>query len=495
MDTEFYALLKNKTWILVPRRPGMSVIDNRWVYRVKLNKDGTVQRLKACLVTKGFQQQLGVDFYETFSPVVKSSTIRVILHLSASNQWDIQEVDIDNAFLNCTLSKTVYMEQPASYVNTSHPHYVCKLQKALYGLRQAPRAWFDRLQQVLSSIGFCSSVSDPSLFFYKQGDAELYLLVYVDDILLIGNNNLTVRGIIAKLQQFFLLKTLGCVNYFLSFKITRGAYGIHLSLSKYTIDLLNKTHMLHSKPSPTPISQSDKLSLNDSKVFDHPSFFRSVMGGLQYLTLSHPDIAFTVNKLSQFMHSPTQHHWNVCKRLLRYLKGTIGQGILFKPSKEWNVECFSDADWAGSIDDRKSTTGYCVYIGGNLITWCSKKQKAVAKSSTEAEYRALSQTATEIAWLYSLFTELGIKHKLLTVIWCDNAGANQLSSNPMFHSSTKHIEVDVHYVRDLIKQGIVEVRHIPTSEQTAHIFTKPLSISQFSYLKDKLAIVDQASQA
>lgn len=230
------------------------------------------------------------------------------------------------------------------------------------------------------------------------------------------------------------------------------------------------------------------MSLDDSKPFDQPSFYRSVIGGLQYLTLSRPDIAFTVNKLSQFMHSPTQRHWSACKRLLRYLRGTLGEGLLFKPSKAWTIECFSDADWAGSLDDRKSTTGYCIYLGGNLITWCSRKQKAVAKSSTEAEYRALSQTATEIAWLHSLFKELTLKHKIPAVVWCDNAGAKQLSVNPVFHSRTKHIEVDVHYIRDMIAQGLIEIRFVPTLEQTADIFTKAISIEQFKYLKNKLVV-------
>uniref|UniRef100_A0A803NKY9 Uncharacterized protein n=1 Tax=Cannabis sativa TaxID=3483 RepID=A0A803NKY9_CANSA len=167
---------------------------------------------------------------------------------------------------------------------------------------------------------------------------------------------------------------------------------------------------------------------------------------------------------------------------------------MFKQSKDLNVECFSDADWAGSIDDRKSTTGYCVYLGGNLITWSSKKQKAVAKSSTKVEYRALSQTASEVAWLNSLFKELGIPHKLPAIIWCDNAGAKLLASNPIFHSRTKHIEVDVHYIRDQVKQGKIEIRHIPTSEQTADIFTKAISIQQFKYLKNKLVVVAQPRQ-
>ncbi|XP_062075375.1 uncharacterized mitochondrial protein AtMg00810-like [Humulus lupulus] len=280
---------------------------------------------KHALLPKAFNKKQGVDFFETFSPVLKISTIRAILALAAN------------------------------------------------------------------------SVSDSSLFYYRNPNVELYLLVYVDDILLTGNNHHKVKNIITQLKQYFSLKSLGSMTDFLGFEITQGAYDIHLSQGKYMTDLLRKTNMLKCKSSPTPISQGENLSTGDSKIFHQPTIFQSVMGGLQYLTLSRPDIAFTT----------------VCKRLLRYLRGTIG--LVFKPSNHWAVECFSDADWAGSSDDRKSTAGYCVYLGGNLITWCSKKQKAIAKSSTEVEYRVLSHTATEMAWMHSLFEELGLNHKVPAV--------------------------------------------------------------------------------
>uniref|UniRef100_A0A803NGE3 Uncharacterized protein n=1 Tax=Cannabis sativa TaxID=3483 RepID=A0A803NGE3_CANSA len=225
--------------------------------------------------------------------------------------------------------------------------------------------------------------------------------------------------------------------------------------------------MMHCKSSPTSISQGDQLSSNDSKPFDQPTFFRSVKGGLQYLTLSRPDIAFT-------------EYWD---------KESYSNHRKIEVSNASAMQIGQDPSLIGSRQQ------------GTVSTWeeisslgAQKKQKAVAKSSTEAEYRALSQTATEVAWLFSLFTELGIKHHTPAVIWCDNPGAKQLSSNPVFYSRTKHIEVDVHYIRDLIKRGLIEVRYIPTKEQTTDIFTKAASISQFIYLKDKLAVVSQPAK-
>lgn len=254
------------------------------------------------------------------------------------------------------------------------------------------------------------------------------------------------------------------------------------------MDLLRRTNMLNAKPSPTPMVSSNTLFLNDSPPFSDITLYRSVIGALQYLTLSRPDIAFAVNKLSQFLQAPTQQHWIACKRILRYLVGTVGEGILFTSASNMEIEGYCDADWASSLDDRRSTSGNLIYFGGNLVSWSSKKQRSVARSSTEAEYRSLSQDCTEIVWLQSLCDEIGINKKLPAVIWCDSSGAKQLASNPVFHSKTKHIQVDVHFIREKVANQEVEVRYIPSAEQRADILTKPLPEAKFKYLKHKLPV-------
>ena len=251
-----------------------------------------------------------------------------------------------------------------------------------------------------------------------------------------------------------------------------------------------KTNMSAANSSPTPMCSNAKLCKGDGELFEHPSLYRSTVGSLQYLTMTRPDISFAVNKLSQYLQAPTVTHWAACKRLLRYLVGTPTQGLRFTKTPTLSLTAFADADYASNLDDRRSTTGVCVFLGPNLISWFSKKQDVVSRSSTESEYRALATATTEIIWLQSLFKELGVQlDRGPAVIWCDNMGARSLAANPMFHARTKHIEVDVHFIREKVASGVVEVRYVPTTEQIADMFTKPLTIPQFTFLSDKLNMI------
>ncbi|XP_031282137.1 secreted RxLR effector protein 161-like [Pistacia vera] len=238
-----------------------------------------------------------------------------------------------------------------------------------------------------------------------------------------------------------------------------------------------------------------KLGKEDSEQFNQPSLYRSIIGGLQYLTLSRPDLAFSVNKLSQFLQNPTTTHWTACKRVLRYVKGTLSHGILFTKRKPFTLEAFANVDWVGDTIDRKSTSGYSVFLGGNLIQWSSRKQKVVSLSSTEAEYRSLSQAATEVVWIQNLFKELDIHIKNNSVIWCDNMSAGALSSNPVFHARTKHIEIDVHYVRELVANKTLNVQYIATEYQIADILTKALPSSRFALLREKLCFAAELPES
>lgn len=489
MESEYAALIKNDTWKLVPYEAHMNMISTKWLFRVKYNKDGSVERYKAQLVARGFQQHAGVDYFHIFSPVIKPMTLRVVFSLAVTRGWKIQQVDINNAFLNGSLKETVYIDQPEGFHSASQPHHVCKLVKALYGLKLAPKAWYDTLKGFLISSGFTHSLADHCLFHKAVNGKLLVLLVYVDDILITGDDPLMVQQLITALNSSFSLKHLGENNYFLGLEAHVTNQCISLTQSKYARELIAKAHLQNCKPSPTPLCPSHKLSCNDSSSFDNPSLYRSIIGGLQYLTLTRPDLSFSVNKLSQFLQEPTQNHWKACKRVLRYIRGTISNGLKFVPVCDFRLHGFADADYASSVDDRRSTSGLCVYLGPNLITWCSKKQQVVARSSTEVEYRSMALITTDLLWLHTLFSELHLPLLPPSIIWCDNQGAIKLSFSPAFHSRTKHIEVDVHFLREKVQSQVLDFRYISSDDQVADIFTKPLSPTRFLSLSSKLGML------
>ncbi|RVW64436.1 Retrovirus-related Pol polyprotein from transposon RE1 [Vitis vinifera] len=449
MNREYQALLRNKTWSLVPPPSSAHIVGCRWIYKLKYRPDGSIDRHKARLVAQGFTQTLGIDYFDTFSPVVKPCTIRLILALAVSFQWPVRQLDVENAFLNGDLEEEVFMTQPQGFVNPTYPTYVCKLHKALYGLKQAPRAWFQKLRIALLDYGFQSSRADTSLFIFHTATDILILLVYVDDILVTGSNPTLVSHFISYLSTKFALRDLGPLSYFLGIQAQQLGSVLHLNQHKYIADLLKRTQMETSKPAPTPgrlgrtLSQSDGVSLSD------PLEYRRTVGALQYVTLTRPDIAFAVNKACQFMAKPSDVHWMAVKRILRYLKGTIHLGLHFQPAASMELQGYSDADWASCPDDRRSTSGYCVFLGSNLISWSSSKQRLVSKSSAESEYRGLVSLTAELVWIQSLLQELCLPTSP-PILWCDNQSAAHLAANPVFHSRSKHIELDLHFIREKV---------------------------------------------
>ncbi|KAM0067227.1 putative RNA-directed DNA polymerase [Helianthus debilis subsp. tardiflorus] len=478
MDDEYKSLLRNQTWELVApssRHP----IRCKWVFRIKRRPDGSVDKYKARLDAKGFLQEYGKDYFDTFSPVTKPVTIRTVLSIALSRGWSLRQLDVNNVFLPGRLQEEVYMVQPPGYVHPQFPNYVCKLRRSLYGLKQVPRAWYMALTSFLVDFGFTKSQADASLFIYNHNGIICYFLVYVDDILLTSNNNGFMNDFIHNLSSRFSIKDLGYPSHFLGVEFIPTAHGLFLSQYRHIHDLLTLHRMDGAKSVQTPLCSSQVLTLEDGTPKVDPTPYRKLVGSLQYLAFIRPDISFAVNKLSQFMHQPTQTHWQALKRLLRYLKGTVYHGMFLKKKSPLELTTFSDSDWGGVSTVGRSTTAYILYLGSNIISWNSARQKSVSRSSTEAEYKALANAAAELAWVENLLKELGLPINVSPRLYCDNTGATYLCANPVYHSRMKHVALDYHFVREKVAAGTLRIHHINSADQLADALTKPLSRAPF----------------
>ncbi|RVW66512.1 Retrovirus-related Pol polyprotein from transposon RE1 [Vitis vinifera] len=424
MNVEMEALEKNKTWELVKLPTGKKPVGCKWVYTVKYKADGSIERYKARLVAKGYTQTYGIDYQETFAPVAKMNTVRVLLSLAANYNWDLQQFDVKNVFLHGELEEEIYMEVPPGYDNNLAAHTVCKLKKALYGLKQSPRAWFGRFARVMITMGYRQSQGDHTLFIKHSSSGKLTaLLVYVDDIIVTGNDE--ERQVLNQcLAKEFEIKALGRLKYFLGIEVAHSKQGIFISQQKYV------------------------------KIFSKKLERRMQTSKLIYLSHTRPDIAYAVSMISQFMHSPKEAHLQVAYRVLQYLKGTPGKGILFKRNGGLVLEAYTDADYAGSIIDR----------------------------SAEAEFRAMAQGVCELLWLKIVLEDLKIKWDGPMRLYCDNKSAISIAHNPVQHDRTKHIEIDRHFIKEKLDSGLICTPYVSTHGQLADILTKGLSSSCFKAL-------------
>ncbi|KAF5468773.1 hypothetical protein F2P56_012898, partial [Juglans regia] len=392
MEQELTALELNETWSIVDLPLGKKPIDCKWVYKYKFHADGTIERAKARLVAKGFTQREGIDFHDTFSPVAKLTSIRCILAIAAIKGWELQQLDVNNAFLYGDLNEEIYMKIPLGH-HAAKTNKVCRLQKSLYGLRQASRQWNSKLSSTLAEYGFIQSKADYSLFTKTTGSSFVALLIYVDDIILMSSDNISCTAVKSFLESKFKIKTLGPLKYFLGMEIARSNKGIQLCQRKFALDILSEVGLLASKPSPLPMEPNLKISKAEGELFHDPTLYRKLVGKLLYLTNTRPDLSYSVHLLSQFMETPRLPHYNAVIKVLRYLKGTPGQGLFFPTASTFNLVAYSDANWGNCPDTRRSTTGFCVFIGSSLICWKSKKQTTVSRSSAESEYRAMASVA------------------------------------------------------------------------------------------------------
>ncbi|PRQ47582.1 putative RNA-directed DNA polymerase [Rosa chinensis] len=401
MNEEMEALEKNNTWKLVPPPQGKRVVGCRWVYTIKHNADGSVNRYKARLVAKGYTQTYGVDYEETFAPVAKINTVRVLMSLAANLDWPLQQFDVKNAFLHGELSEEEV----------------------------------ERLKDLLASE--------------------------------------------------FEMKDLGSLKYFLGIEVARGSSGIFLCQRKYVLDLLTETGMLGCRPADTPIEQNHKLAEYPNQTLTKKARYQRLVGRLIYLSHTRPDIAYAVSVVSQFMHNPSETHMEAVIRILRYLKSAPGKGLMFSKHSHLDISGYTDADWAGCVTDRKSTSGYFTFVGGNLVTWRSKKQKVVARSSAEAEYRGMAHGVCELLWLRNLLRDLGFKPKRAMNLYCDNKAAVDIAHNPVQHDRTKHVEVDRHFIKEKLDAKLISFPFVHSEEQLADVLTKAVSISLNSQTQNR----------
>jgi len=344
MEDEYAALMENHTWNLVPRPDEANVVTGKWIFKHKFHADGSLDRYKARWVLRGFTQRPGIDYDETFSPVVKPATVRTVLTLAHSRDWPIHQLDVKNAFLHGTLSETVYCSQPTGFANSALPQHVCRLNKSLYGLKQAPRAWYSRFASFLLSLGFTEARSDTSLFVYRRGTETIYLLLYVDDIVLTASSQQLLRRVINALMKEFAMKDLGPLHHFLAMAVQRQGDTLFLSQHQYALDILARHGMSDCKPCSTPVDTCAKASADDGPPVADPTAYRSLVGALQYLTFTRPDIAYAVQQVCLHMHDPREVHFVAAKRILRYLQGTLDHGLIIPRTSPTQLVVYTDAD-------------------------------------------------------------------------------------------------------------------------------------------------------
>ena len=411
---------------------------------------------------------------------------------SVQNNWNLFQLDVNNAFLYGDLNEDVYMIPPPGYHTDGGK--VCKLKKSLYGLKQAPRQWNHKLSEALFEADFKQSQNDHSLFIKKKGDTVLFLLVYVDDMVITGNSLKEIE-IFKEFLNKFKIKDLGELKFFLGIEVLKTKEGLCLNQRKYCLELLHEYGLLACRPVMTPLPENIVLNhteSDDDRLLKNITSYQKLVGKLIYLTMTRPDIAYAIHCLSQYMHAPLKSHFDIGLRVLKYLKLAPGNGLSFKRNTgKFDVVAYCDADWAKCPVTRRSVSGYCVFVNGNIVSWKSKKQNTLSKSSAEAEYRSMASATCEIMWILKILDDLGVTGSLLPVkLCCDNKAAIQIAANPVMHEKTKHFDLDVHLIREKVSSGLIETIKVDSKAQTADVLTKALGSAQHAVMVNKLGMVN-----
>lgn len=495
MDDEINALIKNNTYELVPLPEGRKPISTRWIYKVKHRADGSIKRFKARWVARGFSQQFGVDYDETFSPVVRMENLRLLLGIATALDYKIHQMDVDSAFLQAELNEDIYVTQPEGYISNDQPDHVCKLIKSLYGLKQAPLLWNRTIDEHLKQNGFLPSQADSCIYIKQDSRHLVVIALYVDDCIIIcpQADLIPTKQL---LTDRFKLKDMGEATSVLGIELIRNRTAGTLDLRQLgnIRSIIDTFNMQGSKPRSTPLPVGTQLEKLDATPAKHAHLpYRSLIGRLLYVAIStRPDIAHAVGLLSKHLTAYDNTHWDAAKQVLRYLHATE----LFSIRYSRNLANYSgpklaapigycDSDWAGTISDRKSTSGYVFLFAGGPISWISKRQSIVALSSTEAEYISLSECTKQAIYLCKLRHDLKLDTDELVKIYIDNQSAIAIATSPnyTFHARTKHIDVRLHHLRDEIKNGKIKLFYCPSTEMIADMLTKCLPAPRFEALR------------
>ncbi|KAI3790995.1 hypothetical protein L2E82_04493 [Cichorium intybus] len=489
MQEELAEFERNDVWNLVPTPPDVTIIGSRWVFRNKTDDQGVVCRNKARLVVKGYSQQEGIDYDETYAPVARIEAIRIFLAYAAHKNFKVFQMDVKCAFLHGELDREVYIQQPPGFEDPNFPHHSFKLQKAVYGLKQAPRAWYATLSTFLEESGFKRGSIDQTLFRKIFNKHLLIVQIYVDDIIF-GSTDESLSVKFADLMKSkFEMSMIGEMTTFLGLQIKQSNDGIFINQENYVKNLLTRFSMDKSNTAKTPMAFGYKIDADlNGKPVDQKRY-RGMIGSLLYLTASRPDIMFSTCVCARYQANPMESHVIAVKRIFKYLKGTPKLGLWYPAKSDFQLNAFTDSDYGGCKLDRKSTSGSCQFLGGRLVSWSSKKQSCVSTSTAEAEYVAAASCCSQVIWMQTQLRDYGFRVSQIP-IFCDSTSAIAISHNPVHHSMTKHIDIRYHFIKDNIQKGHIELHFINTEDQIADVFTKALDETKFLYFLGRLGMLN-----
>ena len=484
MKSEMDSMYDNQVWTLVDPPEGIKPIGCKWVFKKKTDMDGKIVTYKARLVAKGYRQKQGIDYDETFSPVAMLKSIRILLALAAHYDYEIWQMDVKTAFLNGNLTEEVYMTQPEGFTSIDGTK-VCKLQRSIYGLKQASRSWNIRFDETIKEFGFIQNKDEPCVYKKASGSAIVFLLLYVDDILLIGNDVSTLQSVKIWLSKNFSMKDLGEATYILGIRIYRDRSKrlLGLSQSTYIDKVLKRFSMDQSKKGFLPMSHGISLSKSmcpqtqDERDRMSKIPYASAIGSIMYAMIcTRPDVSYALSITSRYQSNPGEDHWGAVKNILKYLRRTKDMFLVYG-GNDLQVIGYTDASFQSDKDDCKSQSGYVFLLCGGAVSWKSFKQETTADSTTEAEYIAASEAAKEAVWIKKFITELGVVPSIVGPIplYCDNNGAIAQAKEPRSHQRSKHVLRRYHLIREIIDRKDVKIERVPTDQNIADPLTKALS--------------------